>query len=64
MFGNATGIRGKPDKWDEDVEARIQSSFSIGEFDPGSEWTLLAGFRHASRTEDLREFRGGRVSNT
>ena len=33
------------------LEFRIKSiSFSIGEFDPGSERTLAAGLTHASRT--------------
>ena len=37
-----------------------------GEFDPGSERTLAARFKHASRTvEVLRDFESGeRVSNT
>ena len=35
-----------------------------GEFDSGSERTLAAWIRHASRTECLRALSGARVSNT
>ena len=35
-----------------------------GEFDSGSERTLAAWIRHASRTECLRVLSGARVSNT
>ena len=35
-----------------------------GEFDSGSERTLAAWIRHASRTEWLRPLSGARVSNT
>ena len=35
-----------------------------GEFDSGSERTLAAWIRHASRTKWLRSLSGARVSNT
>ena len=41
-----------------------QDRFSFEEFDPGSERTLAAGFRHASRArKSSDEYSGVRVSN-
>ena len=40
------------------------SKIYYGEFDSGSERTLAAWIRHASRTECLRALSGARVSNT
>ena len=39
-------------------------NFQIGEFDPGSERTLAAWIRHASRTICCNAESGKRVSNT
>ena len=48
-------------------EVHWSSNFLIkyyGEFDSGSERTLAAWIRHASRTKWLRSLSGARVSNT
>ena len=42
----------------------ISKIIYYGEFDSGSERTLAAWIRHASRTEWLRSLSGARVSNT
>ena len=42
----------------------ISKIIYYGEFDSGSERTLAAWIRHASRTKWLRSLSGARVSNT
>ena len=42
----------------------ISKILYYGEFDSGSERTLAAWIRHASRTKWLRSLSGARVSNT
>ena len=62
---------GVSERWlhgtDELKKVHWSSNFLIiyyGEFDSGSERTLAAWIRHASRTECLRALSGARVSNT
>ena len=62
-YGNRSGVHGT----DESEMIHWSSNFLIiyyGEFDSGSERTLAAWIRHASRTEWLRSLSGARVSNT
>ena len=51
-------------KWK--MSAATAAGFDDGEFDPGSERTLAARFKHASRANGLlrQDGSGGRVSNT